>query len=111
MLIAAYVLVPLASAVLLFFFLWWIQTRLFMSLVKERLVITLKNGETFEGLLIEHDRKVVKLVEARALTISGGGNPSAPIDGELYLIRSEVNYMQRPGHSADINGSRHGGGR
>jgi small nuclear ribonucleoprotein (snRNP)-like protein len=111
MTLAAYIVTPLATALLILSGLWWLQTRIFLNLVKERLVITLKNGETFEGVLLGHDRKVVHLVEARALTVSGGGNPSVPVDGDLYLIRSEVNYMQRPSSSGSGGGPRHGGGR
>lgn len=85
----------LATAFLVFASLWWLQTRVFLNLVKERLVITLKNGECFEGVLLAHDRKVIRLTEAKQL----GREANVPVDGELYLIRSEVNYMQRPGGS------------
>jgi small nuclear ribonucleoprotein (snRNP)-like protein len=83
----------LAMAFLILGGLWWLDTRIFLNLVKERLVITLKNGEAFEGIMLGHDRKVIRLVEAKQL----GREANVPVDGELYLIRSEVNYMQRTG--------------
>lgn len=57
--------------------------------VRERMLVTLKSGETFSGVLLEADRSTVVLVKAEA-------EPDVPVDGELLLRWSEIAYVQRP---------------
>lgn len=59
----------------------------------ETFVITLRSGESFEGLLADVDEKVVKLVGASLVD----GEDRAPVDGDLYLPRENVLYLQNPG--------------
>jgi len=61
--------------------------------VLERYVVTLTTSETFEGLLSEARGGVLCLVDAYALD----NNSRIKVDGELFLDRAKVAYMQKPG--------------
>lgn len=58
-----------------------------------RFVITLEGGATFDGLLAGVDEHVVRLVDAAAI---GVGTQRTPVDGELYLERHRIAFMQKP---------------
>lgn len=60
--------------------------------LRDRFVVTMTTKETFEGLLLDADDKTVRLVDAYALD----GSTRVSVDGDLYLPRAEVAYMQRP---------------
>lgn len=72
---------------------WGVDRHRLESCVRGRLrdhvVVTLKSGETFSGVLFEADRSTVVLVRAEA-------QPDVPVDGELLLRWSEISYVQRP---------------
>jgi small nuclear ribonucleoprotein (snRNP)-like protein len=72
------------------------KDRLLRQLLRERFVITLRHGESFDGLLADVDTNTVRLVDAFALD----GKNRVSVDGELFVPRGEVVYMQRPGVSA-----------
>ncbi len=61
--------------------------------LRERFVFTIKTGETFDGLLVDADEKTYRLADAWAID----GKNRVKVDGELFLPRSEVSYLQRPG--------------
>lgn len=63
--------------------------RLVKGRVRDRVVVTLKSGETFSGVLLDADRSTVVLVRAEA-------EPGVPVDGDLLLRWSEIAYVQRP---------------
>lgn len=68
-----------------------------VALLEERLLqrflVTLDNGETFNGLLEEVDDQVVVLVDA---TLLREQQEPAKVAGALYLPRERVVYLQRP---------------
>lgn len=66
--------------------------RLIRQALRERFVVTLTTKEAFEGLLLEADDKTVKLADAYALD----GSTRVAVDGQLYLPRAAVAYMQKP---------------
>lgn len=68
------------------------RDRLLREHLRERFVVTLKSGETFDGLLDDHDESTVELVDPYAVDKSG----RLSIDGRLYLPRNEIAYLQRP---------------
>ncbi|MBC7594521.1 MAG: hypothetical protein H7288_11385 [Kineosporiaceae bacterium] len=72
------------------------KDRLLKQLLRERFVITLRTGESFDGLLVDADEKTVRLVDAVALTEAG----RRVVDGELFVPRAEIVYLQKPGVSA-----------
>jgi hypothetical protein len=69
------------------------RDQLIQHALRERFVLTLRNGESFDGLLLDADEKTIRLGNAGALD----GRNRAVVDGELYIPRAEVVYMQRPG--------------
>jgi hypothetical protein len=68
------------------------RDRLVKRALRERFVVTMTTGETFEGLLLDADEKTVTMADCYALN----GNSRLEVDGELYLPRVGVAYMQRP---------------
>lgn len=69
------------------------RDRLLHRTLRERFVVTMKSGATFDGLLADVDGRTIVLVKASALDENGRHR----VDGSLYLPRSDVDYLQRPG--------------
>lgn len=69
------------------------QDRLIRQVLRERFIVTMRGGESFDGLLLDIDEKTIRLVDGYALD----GTSRLPVDGDLYLPRPEVAYMQKPG--------------
>jgi len=70
--------------------------RLLRGLLRERFVVTLRNGAAFDGLLIDADDKTARLADAFGID----GRNRVKVDGELFIPRAEIVYLQRPGVSA-----------
>lgn len=66
------------------------RASLLESHLKDRFVVTLTTGETFDGLLIEVDADTLLLADARLHT----GDRWTPADGQVYVPRSKVAYLQ-----------------
>lgn len=64
--------------------------------LRERFVVTLRSGESFDGLLVDADEKTYRMVDAFAVD----GKNRVSVDGELFLPRGEVLYLQKPGGAA-----------
>lgn len=69
------------------------RDRLVRQALRERFVATLRGGESFDGLLIEADEKTYRFANAWALD----GRNRTQVDGELFIPRDEVIYLQKPG--------------
>lgn len=69
------------------------RDRLLREHLRERFVVTLKTGETFDGLLGDHDESNLQLIDPYMLSERG----RAGVDGDLYLPRIQIAYMQRAG--------------
>lgn len=69
------------------------RDRLLKQLLRTRFVVSLKTGETFDGLLDRFDPSTIELVDAHAVSADGG---RVSVDGKLYLPRDGVAYMQTP---------------
>ena len=69
------------------------RDRLLTQLLRERFLVTLTTGESFDGLLDRWDESTIELADPYAVT----GKNRVSVDGHLYLPRSRVAYMQRPG--------------
>lgn len=65
--------------------------RVLRSRARKPVVVTLKSGATFRGALLTSDRDALVLKSAAAV-----GEKTVPVDGELVLLRSEVDYIQLP---------------
>ena len=72
------------------------RDKLVKRALRERFVATLHDGQTFDGLLVDADEKTFRFANAFAID----GKNRAPVDGELFLPRAEVSYLQKPGGSA-----------
>lgn len=65
---------------------------LLKGVLLKKVLVTLKTGEGFSGLLHSFDRDVVVLVNV--LLERDGDQKPIPADGALYIIRGDVAYMQ-----------------
>lgn len=72
------------------------RDKLIRAALRERFIATLRNGETFDGLLLDADEKTYRFANAYAVDAKG----RVSVDGELFIPREEVIYIQRPGASA-----------
>lgn len=65
---------------------------------RERFVVTLLDGTTFDGLLDDHDESTLEFIDAHSVgqDPANGRISRTPVDGRLYLPRARVAYMQRP---------------
>ena len=70
--------------------------RLVRAALRERFVLTLRSGETFDGLLVDADPKTYRLANAWAVD----GKNRVSVDGELFVPRDQVAYLQKPGGAA-----------
>lgn len=61
-------------------------------MIRERFLVTLVNGQGFDGLLDRFDEKHLEFVDAHQVTTDG----KTPIDGRFYIPRAQVLFMQRP---------------
>jgi hypothetical protein len=59
---------------------------------KPVVIVVLKSGETIRGVLLSRGPGTVKLGGAELLETG----KATPIDGDLYLDRNNVRWMQRP---------------
>jgi small nuclear ribonucleoprotein (snRNP)-like protein len=68
------------------------RDRLVRQALRERFIVTLRSGESFDGVLMDIDEKTLRMLDATALD----GRNRALVDGQLYLPRDQVVYLQRP---------------
>jgi small nuclear ribonucleoprotein (snRNP)-like protein len=71
------------------------RDRLVRHRMREKVIVTMKSGEAFMGVLTDADGRSFVLRDAKALTDSSAR--PVPVDGELVLDRAQIDYMQRPG--------------
>lgn len=71
------------------------RDRLLRERLCDKVVVTLKTGAAFGGVLFKVDDRVVVLRDTKALGAGPTGDHVA-VDGELFLSRSDIDFMQRP---------------
>lgn len=69
------------------------RDRLLRQMLRERFIVTLKSGDTFDGLLDDQDESTVELLDPHVV---GPDGKLTAVDGRLYLPRAEIAYLQRP---------------
>lgn len=69
------------------------RDRVISDLLRARFLVTLKTGETFNGLLSDSDARSLVLVDATSLAAD---REPLPVDGCLIVARDDVAYIQRP---------------
>lgn len=65
------------------------------DVLRDRVVVTMKSGESFDGVLFAADDKTWHLVNATALR-AGERGVDVPVDGSVILPRDNVAFCQRP---------------
>lgn len=71
------------------------RDRLLKKALRDRFLVTLKSGETFDGLLDEWDHSHLCFVDAHVITEGAGQTGTAKVSGGLWLARENVAYLQR----------------
>lgn len=64
--------------------------------VKHRVIVTLKSGAAFGGILYEADPEAFVLKEATVLEDNGTDRRPVPADGVIVVLRADVDYLQFP---------------
>jgi len=62
---------------------------------RRRVLVTLKTGEAFSGVLFAVDREAIVLREAVAVAY-GARSENVAVDGEALILRSDIAYLQLP---------------
>lgn len=71
------------------------RDRLLRERMCDKVVVTLKSGSAFSGILFKVDDRTLVLRDSHALQANpGGGN--VVVDGEVLLFRTDIEFMQRP---------------
>lgn len=71
------------------------KSRLLKERLLERVVVTLKSGQSFEGLLYDLDPHAWFLRDSFAVG-AGEKNTNLPLDGELIVLAADIAFVQRP---------------
>lgn len=71
------------------------SSRLLKERLHYRVVVTLKNGQSFEGVLWAVDAHAWILRDASALGVGEKGT-NLPVDGEVLVLAAEIAYAQKP---------------
>lgn len=64
--------------------------------VRRKVVVTTKSGASWRGVLVEADRACVVLRGTEYVGGSDGQATVVPVDGELLILRPDIDYMQLP---------------
>lgn len=67
--------------------------RVLRDRVRQRVLLTLKSGDAFAGVLWEWDREAFVLRNASQLS---PGIAPVDVDGELVVLADDVSYLQFP---------------
>jgi small nuclear ribonucleoprotein (snRNP)-like protein len=67
--------------------------RVLRDRVRQRAIVTLKTGDTFDGVLWAWDREAFVL--RNAAVVAAGEQPTV-VDGELVVLAADVSFVQFP---------------
>jgi hypothetical protein len=65
------------------------------SRLRQPIVVTLKSGGAFQGVLLSADRHAWVLRNAIALA-AGDGGVNVIVDGEVLILTADIAYAQKP---------------
>lgn len=68
------------------------RDRIVRGLLRTRFLITTKGGATWDAVLMEADESSLMLFDAAMVHPDGSRTPA---DGQVFVPRSDVAYMQR----------------
>jgi small nuclear ribonucleoprotein (snRNP)-like protein len=66
--------------------------RIVRRLLRTEFVVTMKSGQTWQGVLTEADEHSLALMAVSEIALDGTRTPA---DGQVFLPRRDVAYMQR----------------
>lgn len=69
----------------------WRPAGVIQARVRRRVIVTLKSGQAFTGMLVEADRWALAL---REVTVVDARGDPIPVDGEVVCLAGEVDYVQ-----------------
>lgn len=69
--------------------------RLLRDRLRRKAIVTLKDGQSFAGVLFDADRETLILRNTEALDAGERGS-AVPVDGEILLFRADVAFVQLP---------------
>lgn len=64
--------------------------------LRHRVIVTLKSGAAFGGVLYEADAEAIVLKDASVLEANGTDRNPVPADGSIVILRGDVDFMQFP---------------
>lgn len=70
-------------------------TGLLIERRRRRVLVTLKTGEAFSGVLLAVDRDAIVLRDALAVAY-GARSENVAVDGEALILRPDIAYLQLP---------------
>ena len=71
------------------------KTGLLIERRRRRVLVTLKTGEAFSGVLFAVDRDAIVLRDALAVAY-GARSENVAVDGEALILRPDIAYLQLP---------------
>lgn len=71
------------------------RSRILTSRFRDRVLVTTKAGESFDGILYSADNKALVLRQVAAVG-AGENKTDLPLDGELIVLLPDVAFIQRP---------------
>lgn len=71
------------------------RNRILRGRLRERFLVTTKDGTAFSGILYASDDRALVLREAEAIG-AGEKKTNLPLDGEIIILVPDVAYLQRP---------------
>lgn len=70
------------------------RSRILSERIAQTVIVTLKDGTAFEGVLWDADDRVWVLRNAEAIGAGKGGGP-LPLDGEVIVLSGDILHVQR----------------
>lgn len=67
---------------------------LFRQRLRKQVIATLKDGQSFAGILFDVDKEL--LVLRRAEMLGPGAGERTQVDGEVLILREELAFLQVP---------------
>lgn len=71
------------------------RSRVLSSRFRERVLVTTKDGATFDGILYSADKAALVLRQAAAVG-QGENKTNLPLDGEIIVLLADVAWLQKP---------------
>lgn len=71
------------------------MNRVIKSRLRDKVLVTTKDGAAFAGVLFEADDKALVLRQAEALG-AADDKSNVPLDGEVLILLADVAFIQKP---------------